>query len=251
MRTALVTGGAKRIGRAIVQRLAKEGYAVAIHCHRSRADAEKLKHEIEARAGRAEIIEADLADGDAVGAIVHQARLALGPLTLLVNNASVYEPDDVQTLEQSIWDHQFNVNLRAPVLLSCDFANQLPVGCEGTVVNVLDQRVLRPTPRFFSYTLSKCALFSATQTMAQALAPRIRVNAVGPGPTLQSRWQSEDEFVRQAESLPLEHGALPDEIADAVLFLTNARSITGQMLAVDGGQHLAWQRDQYHRLAAE
>jgi NAD(P)-dependent dehydrogenase (short-subunit alcohol dehydrogenase family) len=239
MRTALVTGGAKRIGRAIVERLAKDGYAVAIHCHRSREEAEKLKHEIDGNAGRAEIIEGDLTDLDSARMMVGQARQALGPLTLLVNNASVYEPDDIHSLDLSLWDHQFDVNLRAPVFLTRDFASQLPVGCEGTVVNVLDQRVLRPTPRFFSYTLSKCALFLATQTMAQALAPGIRVNAVGPGPTLQSRWQQPYEFERQVEALPLSHGPLPEEIADAVLFLTKAKSITGQMLAVDGGQHLA------------
>jgi NAD(P)-dependent dehydrogenase (short-subunit alcohol dehydrogenase family) len=241
MRTALVTGGARRIGEAIVKRLAPEGWAVAIHCHRSGHEAKALDRAIQAAGGRAAIIEADLADAAAASSIIAQAGAALGPLTLLVNNASVFEPDDIFSLEEAVWERHLGVNLRAPVFLARDFAAQLPDGVDGAIINVIDQRVLKPTPHFLSYTLSKSALFTATQTMAQALAPRIRVNAVGPGPTLASSRQRRDDFARQGASVPLGHGPNPKEIAEAVLFLATARSVTGQMIAVDGGQHLAWQ----------
>ena len=241
MRTALVTGGARRIGEAIVKRLAAEGWAVAIHCHRSGHEAKALDRAIQAAGGRAAIIEADLADAAAVSSIIAQAGAALGPVTLLVNNASVFEPDDIGSLDEVVWERHFGVNLRAPVFLARDFAAQLPDGVDGAIINVIDQRVWKPTPHFLSYTLSKSALFTATQTMAQALAPRIRVNAVGPGPTLASSRQRQDDFARQGASVPLGQGPNPEEIAEAVLFLATARSVTGQMIAVDGGQHLAWQ----------
>jgi NAD(P)-dependent dehydrogenase (short-subunit alcohol dehydrogenase family) len=240
-RVALVTGGAKRIGRAICLRLAREGYAVAIHCHRSRDQAADLEAAIAGAGGRAAILDADLADAKASGRLVADAAAALGPLTLLVNNASVFEADEVQSLTAELWDRHFSINLRAAVFLSSDFARQVPETGEGAVVNIIDQRVWKLNPQFFSYTLSKAALFTATRTMAQALAPRIRVNAVGPGPTLTSPRQNEDDFARQAKALLLGHGPTPEDIADAVAFLAKARSVTGQMLAVDGGQHLAWQ----------
>jgi NAD(P)-dependent dehydrogenase (short-subunit alcohol dehydrogenase family) len=238
---ALVTGGAKRIGRAIALRLAEEGYAVAIHCRRSRGDAQDVKALIEGGGGRADIVEADLSDVEAVNGLIEKAGAALGPLTLLVNNASLFEPDEVQSLDADLWERHFAVNLRAPALLVRDFARQLPEGRDGAVVNIIDQRVWKLNPRFFSYTLSKAALFTATRTMAQALAPRIRVNAVGPGPTLTSSRQSAEDFARQGAALPLREHPKPEDIAEAVAFLAKARSVTGQMLAVDGGQHLAWQ----------
>ena len=206
MRTALVTGGARRIGEAIVKRLAAEGWAVAIHCHRSGHEAKALARAIQAAGARAAILEADLADAAAVSSIIAQAGAALGPLTLLVNNASVFEPDDIGSLDEVGWERHFGVNLRAPVFLARDFAAQLPDGVDGAIINVIDQRVWKPTPHFLSYTLSKSALFTATQTMAQALAPRIRVNAVGPGPTLASSRQRRDDFARQGASVPLGHG---------------------------------------------
>ncbi|MCC2649942.1 MAG: short chain dehydrogenase [Microvirga sp.] len=241
MRTVLVTGGAVRIGRAIVERLAAEGYAVAIHCHRSTEEAHALSRGLRAKGARVEVVVADLGDPATLGGLVRDARAALGPLALLVNNASAFEPDDIHSLDAALWERHFRINLGAPVFLARDFAAQVPEGAGGAVVNVIDQRVWKPTPQFFSYTLSKSALFTATQTLAQALAPRIRVNAVGPGPTLASRRQGRDDFLRQGASVPLGHGPRPEEIADAVLFLASARSITGQMLAVDGGQHLAWE----------
>jgi NAD(P)-dependent dehydrogenase (short-subunit alcohol dehydrogenase family) len=241
MRTALVTGGARRIGRAIVERLVAEDYAVAIHYGRSHDAAHALRRSVEGKGGRAAVIEADLADAAMVQKVIGQAREALGPVTLLVNNASVFEPDDIHTVGEASWERHLATNLRAPVFLARDFARQLPEPTEGAIVNIIDQRVWKTTPGFLSYTLSKSALFTATRTMAQALAPRIRVNAVGPGPTFASSRQRAEDFARQNASLPLGDGPRPDEIADAVLFLASARSVTGQMLAVDGGQHLAWQ----------
>jgi len=238
--TALVTGAAKRIGRAIAERLAREGYAVAVHCHRSRNAAEAVAASIRALGGRGAVIQADLSDAGAVARLVGAARSALGPLTLLVNNASEFEPDAVESLSLDRWERHFAVNLRAPAFLARDFAAQLPTDRHGSIINIVDQRVLKPNPQFLSYTLTKAALFTATRTMAQALAPRIRVNAVGPGPTLASPRQDADAFARQSAALPLGHGATPDEIADAVMFLARARAVTGQMIAVDGGQHLAW-----------
>ena len=238
---ALVTGGAKRIGRAIALRLADEGYAVAIHCRRSRGEAHDAKASIQSGGGRAEIVEADLAAIADVTGLIGNASAALGPVTLLVNNASLFEPDDVQNLDPALWERHFAINLRAPAFLTRDFARQLPDGREGGVINIIDQRVWKLNPRFFSYTLSKAALLTATRTMAQALAPRIRVNAIGPGPTLTSSRQSAEDFARQGEALPLREHPKPEDIAEAVVFLAKARSVTGQMLAVDGGQHLAWE----------
>jgi NAD(P)-dependent dehydrogenase (short-subunit alcohol dehydrogenase family) len=238
---ALVTGGAKRIGRAIGLHLARDGYAVGIHCRRSRDDAEDTKAIIERGGGRADIVEADLTDADAVSGLVARASARLGPLTLLVNNASLFEPDEVYNLDVALWERHFATNLRAPAFLARDFARQLPAGAEGAIINIIDQRVWKVNPRFFSYTLSKAALLTATRTMAQALAPRIRVNAIGPGPTLTSSRQSAEDFARQGEALPLREHPTPEDIAEAVVFLAKARSVTGQMLAVDGGQHLAWE----------
>jgi NAD(P)-dependent dehydrogenase (short-subunit alcohol dehydrogenase family) len=240
-KAALVTGGAQRIGRRIVERLAAEGYAVAIHCRRSADEAERMADRIRQAGGEAVVVQADLAEADAVERLVPEAVRALGPLTLLVNNASEFEPDEIETLTQERWDRHFAVNLRAPAFLARDFAHQLPAEGQGCIVNIVDQRVWKLTPQFFSYTLTKAALFTATQTMAQALAPRIRVNAIGPGPTLSNIRQGDEDFDKQSSAVLLGHGGTPDEIADAVLYLAKAGSVTGQMIAVDGGQHLAWE----------
>ena len=240
-KVALVTGGAKRIGRAISLRLGRAGYAVAIHGRGPSEEAEALRVELTANGGLAAIVTGDLADPAAVDRLIPQAREALGPVKLLVNNASVFLPDDVRRLDLATWERHFAVNLRAPTFLAAAFAAQVPPEAEGAVVNILDQRVWRPTPQFFSYTLTKAALHTATKTMAQALAPRIRVNAVGPGPTLMSTRQTPEDFARQVAALPLGTGPTPDDIAEAVLMLANARTVTGQMIAPDSGQHLAWE----------
>jgi NAD(P)-dependent dehydrogenase (short-subunit alcohol dehydrogenase family) len=237
-RAALVTGGARRIGRAIALALGRAGYAVAINTLHSAEEAEALRREIIAMGVRADVVRADLSDHAAVQALVPAAAAAVGPLTLLVNNAAEFEPDGIGALDRARWDRQFAVNLRAPVFLAEAFAAQAPAG--ASVVNILDQRVLKPTPQFVSYTLTKSALHTATRTLAQALAPKVRVNAIAPGPTVPSPRQNEEDFARQAAAVPLGRGPRAEEIAAAVLFLAQADSITGQTLAVDGGQHLAW-----------
>ena len=236
-RAALITGAGRRIGAAIARALAREDYAVVLHAHRSRGDAEKVAGEIVAAGGRASVVLADLADGTALAGLM-PAAAAFGPLTLLVNNASVFEGDEIATLDRAAFERTMAVNLTAPLFLAQAFAAQAPEG--ASIVNIVDQRVLKPTPRFFSYTLSKSALQSATVTLAQALAPKLRVNAVAPGPTLPSPRQSAKQFAAQAASVPLGRGPTPEEIAAAVVYLTQAGSVTGTVLAVDGGQHIAW-----------
>jgi NAD(P)-dependent dehydrogenase (short-subunit alcohol dehydrogenase family) len=238
---ALVTGGAHRIGAAIVHALARSGYAVAIHANRSRAAADELRAEIEGTGGRAAVVIADLADHDAVAGLISASVAAIGPLTLLVNNAGEFEVDGFGELDRARFDRQFAVNLRAPLFLAQAFAAQARPDDDPSIVNIIDQRVFRPTPRFFSYTLTKSALHTATITLAQALAPQVRVNAVAPGPTLPSPRQDAQAFARQAALVPLGRGPKPDEIAQAVLYLAGARSVTGVTIAVDGGQHLAWE----------
>ena len=236
-RAALITGAGRRIGRAIALTLARAGYAVALHAHRSRGDAEKLAAAIVAAGGRAQVVLADLAEHEAVRKLI-PAAAAFGPLTLLVNNAGVFEPDEIATLERARFERAFAVNLAAPLFLAQAFAAQAPAG--ASIVNIVDQRVLKPTPLFLSYALSKSALHTATVTLAQALAPKLRVNAVAPGPTLPSPRQSEQEFAAQAATVPLGKGPSPEDIAAAVLYLAQAQSVTGVTIAVDGGQHLAW-----------
>jgi NAD(P)-dependent dehydrogenase (short-subunit alcohol dehydrogenase family) len=239
-RAALVTGGAQRIGRAIATALARTGHAVAIHSHRSQAAADELCAQIVAEGGRAARVTCDLADHEEVATLISAARAAVGPLTLLVNNAAEFEPDEIGHLDRARFDRHFAVNLRAPLFLAEAFAAQLPAGLDASIVNLVDQRVYRPTPRFLTYGLTKSALHAATTTLAQALAPRIRVNAVAPGPTLPSRRQDAENFARQSQGVPLGRGPSPEEVADAVVYLATARSVTGVTIAVDGGQHLAW-----------
>jgi NAD(P)-dependent dehydrogenase (short-subunit alcohol dehydrogenase family) len=240
-RAALVTGGALRIGRAIVDALAGAGYAVAIHSNHSHEAAQQACKEIIARGGKAAAVTCDLADHARVSRLVPDAVTAIGPLTLLVNNAGVFEPDEMGKLDRALFDRQFAVNLRAPLFLSEAFAAQAKAQENVSIVNILDQRIYKPTPNFVSYSLTKFALHSATTTLAQALAPAVRVNAVAPGPTLPSPRQDEKAFAAQAASLPLGHGPSPRDIADAVVYLAGARGVSGVTIAVDGGQHLAWQ----------
>lgn len=240
-KTALVTGGARRIGKAIVEDLAAHGFAVAIHCRDSREDAGKLAESIVANGGRAAVIEADLIDPDAAANVVAKANAALGPLGLLVNSASLFVDDSAENFEWADWDRHFAIHLKAPALLSRDFAAQVPGDAEGLIVNIIDQRVWRLTPRYFSYTLSKAALWTATQTLALTLAPHIRVNAIGPGPTLANTRQQPADFQAQLDGLILGHGPALAEFGATIRYLWEARSVTGQMIAVDGGQHLAWQ----------
>lgn len=236
-----MTGAAQRIGRAIAEDLAAHGFAVAIHANASIESARRIAAEIAGKGGRAVALECDLADAAATEQLVGRAVEALGPLGVIVNNASLFKPDNLRRFDSALWDRHFDVHVRAPSILARDFDRQLPAGSGGLIVNIIDQRVWNPTPRYYSYTLSKSALWMATRTMAQALAPRIRVNAIGPGPTLPNERQSEEDFQAQTAALLLQSGPGLDEFGRTIRFLVDTPSITGQMIALDGGQHLAWE----------
>ena len=243
-RAALVTGGARRIGRALVLALAEDGFAVAIHHNRSREAAETLVETVRKRGGAAVALTADLADEGAVEELLPRAERELGPLGCLINNAAVFANDTVETVTRESWDKHLAVNLRSPFVLMQNFASRLPPQAGGVVINLLDQRVWSLTPYFVSYTLAKAGLWTLTQTMALALAPRIRVNGIGPGPTLPSPRQSPEQFAHQCELMPLRRGTNPQEIAAAMRFVLTAPAMTGQMIALDGGQHLGWAQPQ-------
>jgi NAD(P)-dependent dehydrogenase (short-subunit alcohol dehydrogenase family) len=238
----LVTGAALRVGRAIADALAAAGYKLAVHYRASAKDAEDFAAALNAKYGDgwAVTARADLANDAQTAALIPSLVKAHGPLTGLVNSASVFEDDRIETVERAHWDKHLTTNLFAPVILSQAFAAQLPPGDEGSIVNIVDQGVLKLTPQFFSYTVSKTGLWTVTQTMAQGLAPRIRVNAVGPGPTLASIHQDAEGFAAQAAATPLQRPSVPDDIAAAVVYLMGARAVTGTLIPVDSGQHLNW-----------
>jgi len=232
---ALITGAARRLGQALAVRAAEAGYDVAVHARSG--DVSETLALVRAHGVKAVALHADLADPAACGRLMAEAP---APVTLLVNCASVFADDRLETLDAAGLDAAFATNVRAPILLSQAFAARLPAGRRALIVNMLDQRVLRPDPRFFSYTISRAALWTATQTMAQALAPRVRVNAIGPGPTLASVHQSEADFAAEARGTLLERPVGAHEIALALGYLIAAEAVTGQMIAVDSGQHLGW-----------
>jgi NAD(P)-dependent dehydrogenase (short-subunit alcohol dehydrogenase family) len=237
---ALVTGASRRIGRAIALDLANHGWAVAVHFNGSGEDAAEVVATITERGQRAVAVAADLADEEATTALVGRAAEAIGPLSCLINNASIFENDTVATATRDSWDRHLAVNLRAPFVLAQSFAGQLPNQASGNIINIIDQRVWNLTPHFMSYTVSKAGLWTLTQTLALALAPGIRVNAIGPGPTLPSPRQSDEQFNRQWAAQPLARPVSPDEIAGAIRFILDAPAMTGQMIALDAGQHLSW-----------
>jgi NAD(P)-dependent dehydrogenase (short-subunit alcohol dehydrogenase family) len=241
LKVALVTGAAKRIGKSIALRLAENGWNVAIHYHSSAAKAEAVAAEVRLRGGKAMTIEADLSKEHEVEAVIPKVAEQLGPVTLLVNNASVFEMDKAETATRASWDKHIETNLRAPFVLSQAFARQFTADTGGNIINLLDQRVWKLTPYFVSYTIAKMGLWTLTRTLALSYAPRIRVNGIGPGPTLPSPRQTQEQFAQQSASMPLGHGATPREIARAVLFILDSPSMTGQMIALDGGEHLGWQ----------
>lgn len=249
--TALVTGAARRIGRAIALDLAAKGFAVGLHYHRSEADAEQVAAQIKAKGGRAVLLRADLGKESDTTTLVPRLIEALGPPGLLVNNASLFERDEALTATRASWDAHIEANLRAPFVLTQAFARHLPDEAEGLVVNMLDQRVWNVTPHFTSYTVSKAGLWTITQTLALALAPRVRVNAIGPGPVMPSTRQTQAQFDRQVASVPLRRSATVDEICAAIHFMIAARSMTGQMIALDGGQHLNWASPQLYPVPEE
>ena len=233
---ALVTGAARRIGRALARDLALQGFAVAVHhSERASAEAAAVVAEIAAAGGRAVALAADLAKEEETATLLPRAEAALGPLGLLVNNAARFERDEALDATRASWDLHMMANLRAPFVLSQAFARRLPKGAEGVIVNLLDQRVARLTPHYVSYTISKTGLMTLTHTLALALAPRIRVNAIGPGPVLAGPRQSETQFARQWRATLLGRGTTLGEICAALRFILAAPSMTGQMIALDGG----------------
>lgn len=242
MKTALVTGAGDRLGKAMALMLGKQGYAVAVHYNRSAEKAADVAAAINADGGSATIFQADLSVETKTAALVSAASNTLGPLSLLVNSASRFEADEIETMTRESWNAHMETNLRAPLKLAQDFAKQAQDGANNLIVNLIDQRVWKLTPQFLSYTLSKAALLTLTQTLAQALGPKgVRVNAIGPGPTMRNARQSEEDWRKQNGATVLGHGATPDDICGALSYLIDARAVTGQMIAVDGGQHLAWQ----------
>ncbi|WP_417256845.1 SDR family oxidoreductase [Celeribacter halophilus] len=248
---ALVTGAAHRLGRAMALSLAQDGFDVAVHCNHSVEAAGTLVEELRAMGRQSSVLEADLLDEAQVETLVPRAVDALGgPLTLLVNNASIFEEDSLTSATRQSWDRHMESNLRAPFVLLQHFAVQAcePLMEEGErplaramAVNMIDQRVRKLTPQFMSYTLAKSALWTLTRTAAQALAPKVRVNAIGPGPTLKGARQSEADFENQQKATLLQRGATPEDVCAALHYLIGARSVTGQMICPDSGQHLAWE----------
>ena len=237
---ALVTGAGRRIGRALALEAARAGFDVAVHYRTARDEAQAVADEIAALGRKAVVLDAELTNETQTAGLIARAAQALGPVTLLVNSASTFEDDRLATATRDSWDAHLDANLRAPIVLAQAFAAALPAEHQGLIVNIVDQRVRRPNPQFFSYSLSKAGLWWVTQTMAQDLAPRIRVNAIGPGPTLASVHQAPGEFEAEAAGTLLQRHATPDEIAAALRYLIDAGSVTGQMIAVDAGQHLGW-----------
>lgn len=241
MKNVLVTGAAKRLGRAIALDLAAAGWNVAVHYHGSAEDADSAVQAARGFGVEGAGLKCDLSKEAETTTLVERAAREIGPLTALINSASLFENDDWQSANRKTWDDHIETNLRAPLVLSQAFAKQLPQDAMGSIINIVDQRVLKPTPQFLSYSLSKAGLYWLTTTLAQGMAPRIRVNAVGPGPTLKNPRQTDADFGRQRDATILKRGADPADICAAVRYLLDAPAVTGQMLAVDGGQHLIWQ----------
>jgi len=241
LRTALITGASKRIGQAIAEDLSANGFAVALHANRSLAEAEEIAAKLRQTGRKAIAIKADLQNLGETSTLVERVADALGPLDLLVNNASAFLGDSADRFDAAAFEAHFAIHVRAPSILAADFVRQIPEPYQGLIVNMVDQRVWALNPRFYSYTLSKAALWTATQTMAQSFAPRIRVNAIGPGPTVRSVRQSAEDFQAQIDGLILKAAPGLEEFGRTIRFLFDTPSITGQMIALDGGQHLAWE----------
>ncbi|MDV7341595.1 SDR family oxidoreductase [Terasakiella sp. A23] len=245
MKVALITGAAQRIGAHIATRLAEAGWAVAIHYHGSSRRAEVLAEDIRSRGGVAEIFGADFLHEKDVEGLIKAVARKMGPVTCLINNASVFENDTALTASKESWDLHMAVNLRAPFVLCQAFAKALD-GDEGCIINMVDQRVWNLNPHFTSYTVSKSALWTLTQTLALAFSPNIRVNGIGPGPTLKNIRQSDEDFKAQYEAVALKKPTDLVDISNAVLYILGANSMTGQMIALDGGEHLGWAQGDNH-----
>jgi NAD(P)-dependent dehydrogenase (short-subunit alcohol dehydrogenase family) len=241
--TALVTGAARRVGRSIALALAEDGWRIGVHYHGSKDEAYAVVDEIGAMGGEAVALQADLGRLEDLAPVVEACSAALEAPTCLVNNAACFEWDSVETMDTESWHLHLDTNLRAPVFLAQAFARTLPAGASGNIVNLIDQKVWALDPHHFSYTIAKSALWTATRTLAQALAPCVRVNAIAPGPVLPHQGQSEEEFRQECRTTLLKRAVPIDDITGAVRFLLETPSVTGQMIALDGGQHLLWNAD--------
>ena len=241
IKSVLITGAAKRIGRQMALDLADDGWDVAVHCDQSIEDANEVAILIRAKGRKAVVVQGDLAEDGIAEKLIVKSVEGIGPLTALINNASIFEIDKVGDITSDSWQRHQDINLRSPVMLAQAFAKQLPTSEHGNIINIIDQRVWKLNPRFFSYTMSKSGLWTATRTLAQALAPRIRVNAIGPGPALPSARMSQEDFAKQESLTLLGRGTSPEEISQAAKFILSQPALTGQMIALDGGQHLVWQ----------
>lgn len=241
IKSVLITGAAKRIGRQMALDLADDGWDVAVHCDQSIEDANEVAILIRAKGRKAVVVQGDLAEDGIAEKLIVKSVEGIGPLTALINNASIFEIDKVGDITSDSWQRHQDINLRSPVMLAQAFAKQLPTSEHGNIINIIDQRVWKLNPRFFSYTMSKSGLWTATRTLAQALAPRIRVNAIGPGPALPSVRMSQEDFAKQESLTLLGRGTSPEEISQAAKFILSQPALTGQMIALDGGQHLVWQ----------
>lgn len=249
-KAALVTGAGDRLGRAMALKLGDLGYDVAVHFAQSQKGAEETVAQLEAAGVQATALQADLLDLDQTEALVDRAVSALGPLSVLINNASIFEYDNLETATRETWDRHLGSNLRAPFILTQAFAAQAQSAkddargeaeAQSVVINMIDQRIRKLTPEFMTYTIAKYGLWGFTQTAARALAPHVRVNAIGPGPTLQGGRQSAEHFESQRRATILERGSNPEDIVSAVEYIISSPSLTGQLLCIDGGQHLSWQ----------
>ncbi len=238
-RGALVTGAARRIGRAIALALARDGWDVAVHFGTSRDEALATVREIERLGRRATAVQRDLADEAGVRSLLDECAAALGPMRCVVNSASIFEYDDAVNFRPDLLDRMMRINCAAPILLAHGLHARIADGEHGVVINLLDQKLWNPNPDFLSYTMSKAALQEATTLLAQALAPKLRVVGVAPGITLASGTQSAAGFTAAHATAPLGRGSTPDDVAQAVVYLARARAVTGTTLLVDGGQHLA------------
>jgi len=241
LKNALITGSSQRVGRSIAEKLARMGWNIAIHYLNSKDEAQHLTNQLSKDGIKAVPVRGDLNSDCDIAGLFPAAAEAIGPITCLINNASMFELDTLESATFDTWDRHLAVNLRAPLFLSQALTKNLPRGQDGNIINIIDQRVWNPTPWFVSYSVSKSGLWSLTQTLALAMAPSVRVNGIGPGPTLPSPRQSREDFLKQEASTPLKRGAPPEEIAEAIEFILSAESMTGQMIALDGGQHLGWE----------
>jgi NAD(P)-dependent dehydrogenase (short-subunit alcohol dehydrogenase family) len=245
--TVLITGAGSRLGLSLAMACAKASFDVVLHAKSNLENAALQAKAIQAMGRKAAVVRCDLLDNDDVGTLIGRANQAIGaPIDGLVNNASIFEGDSAQDFTAESWNRHFDIHVRAPCTLARELALALPKGKLGSVVNIIDQRVFKLTPNFFTYTLSKAALATATKTLAQALAPEVRVNGVAPGPVLRNVRQAEADFQRQVDATILGTGSPPDSVIEAVLWLLSAAHVTGQVVAVDGGQSLIWQTPDVH-----